>query len=214
MHEPAKWFPVKANRRAGPWSGLLLLVWLQGCAPAQPPLNSERIEDRFGSFGIDVLPSADGIRRSNLYSVHDGERICRTYAVVRLHEPAADTGDAALARARRAIDAGGSLGATLEDAGFDVIKRTRYVGSLPEFEPAPRWLQWMRTGSSAGLAIHVYELYVNKDPEVIDVASIIEVHHPDYLARDDLERLYEVAADDRLSDEEIRSAVRFLAAGE
>lgn len=214
MHEPAKWFPVKVIRRTGPWPGLLLLVWLQACTAAQPPLNSERIEDRFGSFGIDVLPSPDGIRRSNLYSVHDGERICRTYAVVRLHDSAATTGDTALSRARRAIDAGASLGATLEDAGFQVIKRTRYVGSLPQLHPEPRWLGWMRTGTSAGLAVHIYELYVKKDAELSDIASVIEVHHPEYLVPGDLAQLYEVAAGDALDASDVASAIRFLAAAE
>ena len=214
MHEPAKWFPVNAIRRAGPWPGLLLLVWLQGCTAAQLPLNSERIENRFGSFGIDVLASSDGLRRSNLYSVHDGERICRTFAVVRLHDPTADAGDPALVRARRAIDAGASLGATLEDAGFEVQKRTRYVGSLPELHPAPHWVAFMQTGTSAGLAVHIYELYVKKSSEVIDFASIIEVHHPDYLGPDDLERLYPVAADDTLDDSAVATALRFLDASE
>jgi hypothetical protein len=213
MHEPSKWFPLVATRQAGALGGLLLLVWLQGCTTAQPPLNSERIEDRFGSFGIDVLPSPDGIRRSNLYSVHDGEPICRTYAVVRLHELAADAGPA-LARARRAIDAGASIGATLKDAGFEVHKRTRYLGSLPEVHPVPRWVAWMQTGSSAGLAVHMYELYVKKSSEDIDIAFIIEVHHPDYLGLNDLERLYHVAADDALDQGDIAAAMRVLDASE
>jgi hypothetical protein len=214
MREPAKWFPVKGIRRAGPGPGRRLVVGLQGCTPAQPPLNSERIEDRFGSFGIDVLPSPDGIRRSNLYSLRDGERICRTYAIVRLHDPPADAGDPALVRARRAVDAGASLGATFEDEGFEVQKRTRYVGSLPELHPAPRWVGWMQTGSSAGLAVHIYELYVKKASKVIDIASIIEVHHPDYLTSDDLELLYDVAPGDTLDDSDVALAVRFLDASE
>src|SRR5690606_34722880 len=55
-------------------------------APVEVPqrelLNSERIERRFGSYGIDVLQSDGRYRVSNLYSVHDGAKICRTFAVV------------------------------------------------------------------------------------------------------------------------------------
>ena len=48
----------------------------------RPLLNSERIERKFGSYGIDVLRNDDAVRMSNLYSLRDGEKICRTFAVV------------------------------------------------------------------------------------------------------------------------------------
>ena len=44
-------------------------------------LNSERIAQRFGSYGIEVLESDGRVRVSNLYSNEQGGRICRTFAV-------------------------------------------------------------------------------------------------------------------------------------
>ena len=44
--------------------------------------NSERIRLKFGSYGIEVLESGQGIRVSNLYSIKDGVRTNRTFAVV------------------------------------------------------------------------------------------------------------------------------------
>ena len=46
----------------------VLIVGLAACADEPQLLNSERIEQRFGSFGIDVLASEPGMRVSNLYS--------------------------------------------------------------------------------------------------------------------------------------------------
>jgi len=56
------------------------------CEAEPALLNSERIEQRFGSCSIAILPSEAGIRRSSVYSLHGQERVCRTYAVVRFSE--------------------------------------------------------------------------------------------------------------------------------
>src|SRR5690242_11290346 len=42
-------------------------------------LNSERIEKKFGGYGIDVIYNSPRLRVSNLY---DGKKITRTLAVV------------------------------------------------------------------------------------------------------------------------------------
>ena len=56
---------------------------LDACTHESERLNSERIAERFGSYGIEVISSGPGLRRSNLYSSEDEVRTCRTYAVVR-----------------------------------------------------------------------------------------------------------------------------------
>jgi len=55
-------------------------------AELRPLLNSERIAMEFGSYGIDVLENDARVRVSNLYSVHQGTKICRTFAVVQFPE--------------------------------------------------------------------------------------------------------------------------------
>ena len=40
--------------------GLIAAACLYACSAAQPTLNSDLIESRFGSFGIEVLDSSPG----------------------------------------------------------------------------------------------------------------------------------------------------------
>ena len=62
------------------------------CGEESVILNSDRIEQRFGSYGIEVLASEAGLRRSNLFSYEGDTAICRTYAVVQFAEPLDDAG--------------------------------------------------------------------------------------------------------------------------
>ena len=50
----------------------------------------------------------------------------------------------------------------------------------------------MQLGNDAELAMHVYRLVLRKEEQVVDYATIVEVHHPDYLDSTALTRLYEV----------------------
>lgn len=209
MHKPAKSFA-----RAASFAGVLLLaLWLPACQPNPVPLNSERIEQRFGSYGIEVLSVGDGIRRANLYSVHDGERVCRTYAVVRvLGLPAGDS-DPVLRAAHEKVQAGASLGATFEAAGWQVSKATRYVGALPDLQPPPDWLGLMGIGSSRDLALHVYRLFIQNGKQTFEYADIIEVHHPQYLNPRELAALFPADADEALAKASRDDAVALLTAG-
>jgi len=76
-------------------------------------LNSERIAARFGNYGIEVLAGDSRERVSNLYSEANGERTCRTFAVVRY--PAAI--DSAVAAEHDEIVRGGSIGAVFAAHG-------------------------------------------------------------------------------------------------
>ena len=174
------------------------LAFLAACAAGEDTLNSERIEARFGSYGIELLPAEPGIRRASLYSQHGADRICRTYAVVRLQPLPAGTGDDALEAAHADIVDGASIGATLEASGWEVLKRTRYLGALPAFVPPPGWLARMHVDATAGLAVHVYRLDIKNHSETIEYAQIIEVHHPAYLDPSRLAALYRVPAADAL----------------
>jgi hypothetical protein len=150
---------------------------------ARQLLNSERIAARFGNYGIEVLASDPHERVSNLYSEANGERTCRTFAVVRY--PAAI--DPALAAEHDEIVRGGSIGAVFAAHGWRVLKTNlRYV----EIDAPERVAGLMRIATGTRLAAHAYELDVAKAGRTLQYALLVEIHHPDYLKRDDLLAIY------------------------
>lgn len=156
---------------------------LSACVAEPESLNSERIGSRFGSYGIDVVANEHGIRRSNLYSIHDGDRTCRTYAVVRF----SDAPDLAIGTEHAKIIAGDSIGETFRAHGWEIYKETRYAGALSLPGEGHPIADLMRLESAVPLAMHVYRLLLQKNGRVIDYATIIEIHHPDYLDVDGLQ---------------------------
>jgi len=150
-------------------------------------LNSERIQHRYGSYGIEVLESDARVRVSNLYSEAGGQRTCRTFAVVVY--PAAL--DAAIATEHAEIVRGGSIGAVFAAHGWRVVKTNlRYV----EIDAPARVARLMRIADGTRLAAHAYELDVAKPGRSIEYALLVEIHHPDYLQLADLRTIYGPAA--------------------
>ncbi|HUO67504.1 MAG TPA: hypothetical protein VMV37_08220 [Gammaproteobacteria bacterium] len=170
-----------------PWAPAALAQTAGAAATAQSSarqlLNSERIAARFGNYGIEVLQSDSRERVSNLYSEARGERTCRTFAVVRY--PTAI--DPALAAEHDEIVRGGSIGAVFAAHGWQVLKTNlRYfVLDAPE-----RVASLMRVATGTKLAAHAYELDVAKAGRTLQYALLVEIHHPDYLKRDDLLAIY------------------------
>lgn len=152
-------------------------------APPRELLNSERIEQTFGTYGIEVLANSPRERLSRLYSTHDGLEVCRTFAVVMYPVQMAD----ALEQEHAAIVAGGSIGATFADAGWRVVKRHRYFGTVAA---TPGLRRLMRSDTLEHLAVHLYSLSVARAGVEHEYAIIAEVHHPDYLTLDDLLVIY------------------------
>ena len=146
-------------------------------------LNSERIEQQFGSYGIEVLHSDEAIRASNLYSGDGRDPTTRTFAVV-LYP--ADV-EKPFAREHAEILDGGSIGSVFVRNGWSVAKAHRYFG---EVEASGRVAGLMRASAGRPLAVHVYVLSISKDDVLFDYATIAEIHHPDYLRLDDLRRIY------------------------
>lgn len=159
-------------------------------AAAQAPrelLNSERIAAAFGSYGVEVLEQDDALRVSNLYSLADDGRTCRTFAVVQYGRIAAQLEDE-----HAAIVAGGSIGAVLSAAGWEVRKtHLRY----DRLEATDRLAELMRVPAGTPLAVHVYALEVARPGRTLEYATLVEIHHPDYLTRDDLLEIYGPADD-------------------
>lgn len=165
----------------------VLAAVISACAAEPVLLNSERIEKRFGSYSVDVLASDAGLRRSSLFSMTDGKRVCRTYAVAQFADPLGEhCGDA-----HAKVLAGNSIGAIFRSQGWNVHKQTLHIGSL-ELPPGNHVIpRLMHIDTPCKLALHVYQLLLAKDSQVLEYATILEIHHPDYLSESDLYELYE-----------------------
>ena len=165
----------------------VLAAVISACAAEPVLLNSERIEKRFGSYGVDVLASGAGFRRSSLFSAHDGQHICRTYAVARF----ADQLDEYYGDEHAKVLAGNSIGAVFKSHDWNIHKQTLHIGSLDLLPENPGISDLMQIATPCRLAVHVYQLLLVRDTQVFEYATILEAHHPDYLSEDDLYELYE-----------------------
>ena len=190
-----------ASMRYKQISIIIVVAALSACAQEPELLNSERIEQRFGSYGVEILSYEAGVRRSSLYSVHNNTQVCRTYAVVRF----IDDNIASIADAHANVVAGQSIGATFKSAGWQINKVTIHIGSLTLSDTNHSIGQLMRLEQPAELAVHAYQFVLQKDDHEIDYATIIETHHPDYLSVEDLRGLYGKSLEADLSDDEIRN---------
>ena len=92
---------------------------------------------------------------------------------------------------------GQSLGSTFRNAGWTVRKRSLFTGHA-DVDPESRIARLMRLTSDRPLALHVYRLHVERGNESMAYATIVEVHHPDYLSLEELDSAYPVADGDRL----------------
>ena len=182
----------------------MLLLWNPGAALE---LNSERIERVFGSYGLRVLEQQPQLRVTSLFSNSITGPVCRTLATVRF--PA--NLPAALADPHRAIVQGGSIGATLRESGWEIRKVNRHLGTISVPEDAARLSALMKIGVPDALAMHIYDLDVHRGEEHYRYATIIEVHHPDYLSASSLQTLYETLPLVPLEADEL-SEIRQLAA--
>ena len=166
-------------------AGGLIGLFLAAHAAGQPAdlLNSQRIEQTFGSYGITVLESDAALRVSSLHSTEGDDQVCRTFAVVR-YPPVVDP---AFAAEHAAILAGGSIGAVFAAAGWRVEKTHAHYGQVAA---QGRVAALMRIPPGADLAVHDYGFTVIKNEARYRYATIAEIHHPDYLQVDDLRTIY------------------------
>lgn len=165
---------------------VVLAAALSACAIESETLNSERIAQRFGSYGLELLPAEPGLRRSNLYSTENDVSICRTYAIVRFADPSSN----AISDEHASVLAGNSIGAIFKANGWQIIKETLFIGTIRVDSPGSEIGRLMHLEDSKDLAVHVYRLRLLKMDTTVDYATIIESHHPDYLAQADLESMY------------------------
>ena len=165
---------------------------------ARPLLNSERIKQKFGSYGVDVLEDDGKLRISSLYTLDDGRKTTRTLAVVIY----AGKIPQQIQHEHQVILAGGSIGETFTRNGWRVEKENLYfgeIGASPDFEEI---YSLMGGIDAVNLAVHVYRLFVCRDGSCFAYATLSEVHHPDYLKVRDLREIYEDSGDALAQDKE------------
>jgi hypothetical protein len=167
-------------------SPVVLAAALSACALEPELLNSERIVQRFDNYGIEILEQREDLRRSNLYSSENDIRTCRTYAVVAFGE----LSDVSSSDAHQEVLAGGSIGTTFKESGWTILKDTVHIGSISFANRDHVVMQIMRLTDIQDLAMHVYRLILEREDESAQYATIVEVHHPDYLSENELHELY------------------------
>jgi hypothetical protein len=158
--------------------------------PDSARLNSDDIRARYGECRIEVLEQRDTLRRVSLYTSHDGQKICRTYAVVRFVPQPPPELDAV----HRRILAGESIGSALRSAGINVVRRSLYIDEVEVGAESPGIAALMGIGAPARLGVHAYGLYLRRDDYVTPYATIAEAHHPDYLGAAALAARFEPGA--------------------
>jgi len=167
---------------------LLLTLCLAACASQQtrPELNSERIRQTFGSYGVDVLYNDERRRVSSLFSGTGSDKITRTYAVVDY----IDAATSALASEHALIESGQSIGEVFRDAGWSIEKHRLFIGEFNIPATYKKIAELMRIDLPRYLATDVYVFVVRRDNQGHNYATITEIHHPDYLSGADLKRIY------------------------
>jgi len=185
--------PMNTAQRKLRW-GLALLVLallVPGCrkdlAEQVTPslLNSERIAQRFGSYGVRLLEQDGPLRVACLYSQELNGEPCRTVAVTLLDQPPPEE----LAAVAAAIDAGASLGATLKSAGWTVVKRHHLVSEHDAGIDFARLLHWPDGSPPPKVAVLAYELWAERGAVAHRFARIAEAYDPAYLDISELGRI-------------------------
>lgn len=169
--------------------GLVLVA----CGSQEQLLNSERIEQTFGNYGVDVLQSGNNRRVSSLYSGSGDDKVTRTFAVVEYSGKVRP----AFASEHSKVESGESLGAVFRSAGWEIEKISFFVGEMEIPGKYGLLAELMQIDLPKFVAAHVYQFGIRKDGRSYDYATIVELHHPDYFSAADLETVYgEIIFDD------------------
>jgi hypothetical protein len=152
----------------------------------RPLLNSERIKQQYGSYGVDVLEDDGAVRVSSLYSTQGSQKITRTLAVVIYP---ADVPQQIRAE-DQAIRRGGSMGEVFTRSGWQVEKENLYLGEIQACGDFDEIYSLMGRIERVNLAVHVYRLSACRGSSCFAYATLSEVHHPDYLTLRELREIY------------------------
>jgi len=183
----------KLQHRIHLFFAVCLGLVLAACGSQNQLLNSERIEQTFGSYGVDVIQASDDGRVSSLYSGSGADKVTRTFAVVKFSSRIRP----AFAGEHARVVSGQSLGAVFKSAGWKIEKHNIFIGELEVAAKYSLLSELMQLSLPENLATHVYLFVVRKDERSYNYATITELHHPDYLSVEDLKDSYgEIIFDD------------------
>ena len=114
-----------------------------------------------------------------------------------------DEPDAVIDAEHAQILAGQSIGAIFKASGWTIVKETLHIGTAALDDAGHPVAALMRLVHSTVVAMHVYRLLLEKRQQAIEYATLIEMHHPDYLDRSDLLKLFSVDAPTSLRPQQI-----------
>lgn len=187
---------ISAQRKLPP---AVLAAALNTGATRTVLLNSERIEQCFGSYGIEILVSDANVRRANLYSLENNKKTCRTYAVVHFD----NSSNNHYAVEHEQVLTGGSLGAIFKAQGWIIRKETIHIGCLDLRNQRSSIPELMRLTGDDDPALHVYRLLIARDGQAFEYATIAEAHHPDYLSIAKLQEIFPYDASEPLQPQSL-----------
>jgi len=162
-------------------------------------LNSERIEQKFGSYGIDIVQSDNQSRVSFLYSLDPNNKNKKNYhtlAIVKFKETRQ------VSNIHEKILNGGSIGKSFKKEGWEIDKTNHQMMVISNPDKL-LFKSWLPQISDENLALHFYELNVKTENYHYLYAEILEIHHPKYLGFNDLTEVYNL-------DEETQNNVKLL----
>ena len=168
-------------------------------------LNSERIEQKFGSYGIDIVQSDNQSRVSFLYSLYPNNKNKKNYhtlAIVKFKE----TRQVSIIHEK--ILNGGSIGKSFKKEGWEIDKTNHQMMVISNPDKL-LFKSWLPQISDENLALHFYELNVKTENYHYLYAEILEIHHPKYLGFNDLTEVYNL--DEETQDnEKLLSMLNFI----
>jgi len=151
-------------------------------------MNSELIQQKFGSYGVDVWAHDSHQRLSSLYSVHERTKVTRTIALVTFNQAGVERFN----DEHRDVVGGASIGATFAHAGWLIRKPLRAVYQLPARELYAPLYQAMNLDQSQTLSMHIYDFVVAAQDESgrgTTYATIVEIHSPGYLTSEEVDNI-------------------------
>jgi len=150
-------------------------------------LNSERIFQQFGSYGIELINQEDDFRQTSLYSEGEQGRVTRTFASVKFLMPV----NPGIEPLHQLILKGSSIGSTFKADGWHIDKYGLLVDEL-EIRPENKVFELMQLEKPQSLALHLYLFTVSKNSiPAVNYALIAELHHPDYMSIQTLHETYQ-----------------------
>ncbi len=168
-------------------------------------LNSERIEQKFGSYGIDIVQSDNQSRVSFLYSLDPDNKNKKNYhtlAIVKFKE----TRKVSIIHEK--ILNGDSIGKSFKKEGWEIDKTNHQMMVISNPDKL-LFKSWLPKISDEKLALHYYELNVKTENYYYLYAKILEIHHPEYLGLNDLTEVYNLDEETQ-NNEKLLSMLNFI----